>query len=103
MVEGLQPMDYLGKLCKKDRFTEQGDVDTFEVEDGVYLGSPNIVDVLHHERKWTYVIRREGLTYVAFDTRLFGALCIQGLIRESLDLLNKWIHMSIQSKHEYYA
>nr|GFA89057.1 putative glucose-6-phosphate 1-epimerase [Tanacetum cinerariifolium] len=30
--------------------------------DRVYLGSLNIVDVLDHERKRTYVIRREGLS-----------------------------------------
>ncbi|PWA60932.1 Aldose 1-/Glucose-6-phosphate 1-epimerase [Artemisia annua] len=35
-----------------------------QVEQEGYLGSPNIVVVLYHERKWTYVIRREGLSDV---------------------------------------
>ena len=32
--------------------------------DRVYLGPPNIVAVLDHERRRTYVIRREGLSDV---------------------------------------
>ncbi|PWA65730.1 mechanosensitive ion channel MscS, LSM domain protein [Artemisia annua] len=35
-----------------------------QVEQEGYLGSPNIVVVLYHERKRTYVIRREGLSDV---------------------------------------
>nr|GEZ84749.1 putative glucose-6-phosphate 1-epimerase [Tanacetum cinerariifolium] len=65
-VEGLETMDYLDNLRgNKERFTEQGDAITFEAEfDRLYLGSPNIVSVLDHERKRTYVIRREGLSDV---------------------------------------
>nr|GEZ21893.1 putative glucose-6-phosphate 1-epimerase [Tanacetum cinerariifolium] len=64
-VQGLETMDYIDNLSNKERFTEQGDVITFEAEfDRVYLGSPNIVAVLDHERKQTYVIRREGLSDV---------------------------------------
>ncbi|KAL0464879.1 UNVERIFIED_CONTAM: putative glucose-6-phosphate 1-epimerase [Sesamum latifolium] len=61
-VEGLETLDYLDNLCQKERFTEQGDAITFESEvDRVYLSSPRCVAVLDHERKRTYVMRKEGL------------------------------------------
>lgn len=61
-IEGLETMDYFDNLCHKERFTEQGDAITFESEfDRVYLSSPNCVAVLDHERKRTYVLRKEGL------------------------------------------
>ncbi|XWS76922.1 hypothetical protein CRYUN_Cryun01aG0219000 [Craigia yunnanensis] len=61
-IEGLETLDYLDNLCQKERFTEQGDAVTFESEvDRVYLSTPNVVAVLDHERKRTYVIRKEGL------------------------------------------
>lgn len=61
-VEGLETLDYLDNLCQKERFTEQGDALTFESEvDRVYLDSCNVVAVLDHERKRTFVIRKEGL------------------------------------------
>ncbi|KAB1219554.1 putative glucose-6-phosphate 1-epimerase [Morella rubra] len=61
-VEGLETLDYLDNLCRRERFTEQGDAITFESEvDRVYLSSPNVIAVLDHERKRTYVIRKEGL------------------------------------------
>ncbi|EYU32206.1 hypothetical protein ABFS82_02G171000 [Erythranthe guttata] len=61
-VEGLETLDYLDNLCQKERFTEQGDAITFESEvDRVYLSSPQCVAVLDHEKKRTYVIRKEGL------------------------------------------
>lgn len=31
-VEGLETMDYFDNLCKRERFTEQGDAITFESE-----------------------------------------------------------------------
>ena len=31
-VEGLETLDYLNNMCKKERFTEQGDALTFESE-----------------------------------------------------------------------
>ncbi|KAE8697257.1 putative glucose-6-phosphate 1-epimerase [Hibiscus syriacus] len=62
-IEGLETLDYLDNLCQKERFTEQGDAITFESEvDRVYLSTPNVVAVLDHERKRTYVIRKEGLS-----------------------------------------
>ncbi|PSS24252.1 Glucose-6-phosphate 1-epimerase [Actinidia chinensis var. chinensis] len=61
-IEGLETLDYLDNLFKRERFTEQGDAITFESEvDRVYLSSPNVIAVLDHERKRTYVIRKEGL------------------------------------------
>ncbi|XP_076951773.1 putative glucose-6-phosphate 1-epimerase isoform X2 [Bidens hawaiensis] len=61
-VEGLETMDYLDNLCHKERFTEQGDAITFEAEiERVYISSPSCVAVLDHERKRTYVLRKEGL------------------------------------------
>ncbi|XP_039025254.1 putative glucose-6-phosphate 1-epimerase [Hibiscus syriacus] len=65
-IEGLETLDYLDNLCQKERFTEQGDAITFESEvDRVYLSAPNVVAVLDHERKRTYVVRKEGLPDVA--------------------------------------
>ncbi|XP_020690784.1 putative glucose-6-phosphate 1-epimerase isoform X1 [Dendrobium catenatum] len=61
-VEGLETLDYLDNLCQRERFTEQGDAITFESEvDRIYLGTPNVVAVLDHEKKRTFVIRKEGL------------------------------------------
>ncbi|OIW11106.1 hypothetical protein TanjilG_22913 [Lupinus angustifolius] len=61
-VEGLETLDYLDNLCEKKRFTEQGDALTFESEvDRVYIDSSNMVAVLDHERKRTFVIRKDGL------------------------------------------
>ncbi|KAI4328871.1 hypothetical protein L6164_021193 [Bauhinia variegata] len=65
-IEGLETLDYLDNLFQKERFTEQGDALTFESEvDRVYLSSPNVIAVLDHERKRTFVIRKEGLPDVA--------------------------------------
>ncbi|GAV76014.1 Aldose_epim domain-containing protein [Cephalotus follicularis] len=61
-VEGLETLDYLDNLQKKERFTEQGDAITFESEvDRVYLSTPTKIAVLDHERKRTFVIRKDGL------------------------------------------
>ncbi|XP_031278559.1 putative glucose-6-phosphate 1-epimerase [Pistacia vera] len=61
-IEGLETVDYLDNLRQRERFTEQGDAVTFESEvDRVYLRCPNVIAVLDHEKKRTYVIRKEGL------------------------------------------
>ncbi|KAJ3695186.1 hypothetical protein LUZ60_000563 [Juncus effusus] len=61
-IEGLETLDYLDNLCRKERFTEQGDAITFESEvDRVYLGSPNLIAILDHEKKRTFLIRKVGL------------------------------------------
>ncbi|KAK4747900.1 hypothetical protein SAY87_014486 [Trapa incisa] len=60
-VEGLETLDYLDNLCQRERFTEQGDAITFESEvDRVYLSSSDIA-IFDHERKRTFIIRKEGL------------------------------------------
>ncbi|XP_059641410.1 putative glucose-6-phosphate 1-epimerase [Cornus florida] len=61
-VEGLETLDYLDNLCQKERFTEQGDALTFESEvDRIYLSSSDVIGVFDHEKKRTFVIRKEGL------------------------------------------
>ncbi|KAH7513795.1 putative glucose-6-phosphate 1-epimerase [Ziziphus jujuba] len=61
-IEGLETLDYLDNLCQKERFTEQGDALTFEAEvDRVYLSSSDVVAVFDHERKRTFIVRKEGL------------------------------------------
>lgn len=58
-VEGLETLDYLEK---KERFTEQGDAITFESEvDKIYLNTPTKIAILDHEKKRTFVIRKDGL------------------------------------------
>ncbi|KAK1388370.1 Glucose-6-phosphate 1-epimerase [Heracleum sosnowskyi] len=61
-VEGLETLDYLDNMHKKNRFTEQGDALTFESEvDKVYLSSPTEIAFLDHEKKRTILIRKNGL------------------------------------------
>ncbi|PWA71584.1 glycosyl transferase, family 20, Trehalose-phosphatase, HAD-like domain protein [Artemisia annua] len=50
-------MDYLDNLCKKKNGLQNKETPVPSKQ-----RSPNIVVVLHHERKRTYVIRSEGLT-----------------------------------------
>lgn len=64
-IEGLETLDYLDNLRQKERFTEQVDAVTFESEmDRAYLRSPNVIAVLDHEKKRTFVLRKEGLSDV---------------------------------------
>ncbi|KAM2527427.1 hypothetical protein TB1_024683 [Malus domestica] len=61
-VEGLETRDYLDNLKNRERFTEQGDAITFESEvDKVYLSTPTKIAILDHERKRTFVLRKDGL------------------------------------------
>ncbi|KAL5223332.1 hypothetical protein ABZP36_028045 [Zizania latifolia] len=61
-IEGLETLDYLDNLSQRERFTEQGDAITFESEvDRVYVGSPSVIAVLDHEKKRTFIVRKEGL------------------------------------------
>ncbi|XP_054783311.1 putative glucose-6-phosphate 1-epimerase isoform X3 [Prosopis cineraria] len=61
-VEGLETIDYLDNLQNRQRFTEQGDALTFESEvDRVYLRTPTKIAVIDHERKRTYVVKKDGL------------------------------------------
>ncbi|XP_010247440.1 PREDICTED: putative glucose-6-phosphate 1-epimerase [Nelumbo nucifera] len=61
-VEGLETLDYLDNLKEKQRFTEQGDAITFEFEvDKIYLSTPTKIAILDHEKKRTFVLRKDGL------------------------------------------
>ncbi|KAF2301657.1 hypothetical protein GH714_028517 [Hevea brasiliensis] len=61
-VEGLETLDYLDNLKDRERFTEQGDAITFESEvDKIYLSTPTKIAILDHERKRTFVLRKDGL------------------------------------------
>ncbi|CAN1165674.1 Putative glucose-6-phosphate 1-epimerase, partial [Linum perenne] len=61
-VEGLETLDYLDNLQNKQRFTEQGDAITFESEfDKIYLSTPTKIAILDHEKKRTFVLRKDGL------------------------------------------
>ena len=85
-VEGLETLDYLDNLQEKERFTEQGDAITFESEVGkweeliillslslwylysclykvhkIYLSTPLKIAIIDHEKKRTFVLRKDGL------------------------------------------
>ncbi|KAF5725957.1 Galactose mutarotase-like superfamily protein isoform 1 [Tripterygium wilfordii] len=61
-VEGLETLDYLDNLQNRERFTEQGDAITFESEvDKIYLSTPTKIAILDHEKKRTFVLRKDGL------------------------------------------
>ncbi|XP_066395931.1 putative glucose-6-phosphate 1-epimerase [Miscanthus floridulus] len=61
-VEGLETLDYLDNLQSKNRCTEQGDAVVFESEvDKVYLSAPPKIVIIDHEKKRTFVLRKEGL------------------------------------------
>ncbi|XP_015570974.1 putative glucose-6-phosphate 1-epimerase isoform X1 [Ricinus communis] len=61
-VEGLETLDYLDSLRDRERFTEQGDAITFESEvDKIYVSTPTKIAILDHERKRTFVLRKDGL------------------------------------------
>nr|CAD1831997.1 unnamed protein product [Ananas comosus var. bracteatus] len=59
-VEGLETLDYLDNLREKQRFTEQGDAIIFESEvDKIYLGAPPKLAIIDHEKKRTFVLRKD--------------------------------------------
>ncbi|XP_047166901.1 putative glucose-6-phosphate 1-epimerase [Vigna umbellata] len=61
-IEGLETLDYLDNLKNRERFTEQGDAITFESEvNKVYLSTPTKIAIIDHERKRTFVLRKDGL------------------------------------------
>lgn len=61
-VEGLETLDYLDNLLQKGRYTEQADATTFDGEiDRVYLSTPTKIAIIDHEKKRTYVLRKEGM------------------------------------------
>ncbi|KAL2347991.1 hypothetical protein Fmac_001991 [Flemingia macrophylla] len=61
-VEGLDTLNYLDKLLQNQCFTEQGCSLSFESEvDRVYIETNNMVAVLDHQKRRTFVIRKDGL------------------------------------------
>ncbi|WZY80520.1 hypothetical protein YC2023_026904 [Brassica napus] len=61
-VEGLETLDYLDNLVRRERFTEQADAITFDGEiDRVYLNTPTKIAIIDHERKRTIELRKEGM------------------------------------------
>ncbi|KAL9328751.1 hypothetical protein ACSQ67_003754 [Phaseolus vulgaris] len=61
-IEGLETEYYLDNLLQKQQFTEQGGALTFESEvDRIYINSNNMVAVLDHQKRRTFVIRKDGL------------------------------------------
>eukprot|EP00252_Welwitschia_mirabilis_P012128 TRINITY_DN269_c0_g1_i2.p1 TRINITY_DN269_c0_g1~~TRINITY_DN269_c0_g1_i2.p1 ORF type:complete len:318 (+),score=59.34 TRINITY_DN269_c0_g1_i2:190-1143(+) len=61
-VEGLETLDYLDNLRNRERFTEQGDAITFESEvDKIYLSTPPKIAIIDHEKKRTFVLKKDGL------------------------------------------
>uniref|UniRef100_A0A6M2ED77 glucose-6-phosphate 1-epimerase n=1 Tax=Populus davidiana TaxID=266767 RepID=A0A6M2ED77_9ROSI len=61
-VEGLETLDYLDNLMHRERFTEQADAITFDGEvDRVYLSTPSKIAIIDHEKKRTFVLRKDGM------------------------------------------
>ncbi|KAJ6775808.1 APOSPORY-ASSOCIATED PROTEIN C-RELATED [Salix koriyanagi] len=61
-VEGLETLDYLDNLIHRERFTEQADAITFDGEvDRVYLSTPSKIAIIDHEKKRTFVLRKDGM------------------------------------------
>lgn len=61
-VEGLETLDYFDNLLQKERYTEQADAITFDGEvERIYLSTPPKIAVIDHEKKRTFVLRKEGM------------------------------------------
>ncbi|XP_021728522.1 putative glucose-6-phosphate 1-epimerase [Chenopodium quinoa] len=61
-IEGLETLDYLDNLMNKERYTEQADAITFDGEvDRVYLRTPFKIAIIDHEKKRTFVLRKDGM------------------------------------------
>ncbi|KAL5556623.1 hypothetical protein UlMin_038859 [Ulmus minor] len=66
-VEGLETLDYLDNLKNRERCTQHGDALTFESEeDKIYLSTLTKIAILHHEKKRTFAIRKDGLPDAGF-------------------------------------
>lgn len=60
-VEGLETSDYFDNIQQRQRFTEQGDALTFDAEvDRVYLNTPSKLAIIDHEKKRTFVLRKDS-------------------------------------------
>eukprot|EP00249_Psilotum_nudum_P011039 c22932_g2_i1 orf=219-1211(-) len=61
-IEGLETLDYLDNLQNRKHLTEQADALTFESEvDRIYLNTPTKIAIIDHEKKRTFVLKKEGL------------------------------------------
>ncbi|KAL9246288.1 hypothetical protein vseg_019843 [Gypsophila vaccaria] len=61
-IEGLETLDYFDNLMNKERYTEQADAITFDGEiDRVYLKTPSKIAIIDHEKKRTFVLRKDGI------------------------------------------
>ncbi|KAK4746694.1 hypothetical protein SAY87_025731 [Trapa incisa] len=61
-LEGLETIDYFDNLMQRERFTEQADAITFDGEiDRVYLSTPSKIAIIDHEKKRTFVLRKDGM------------------------------------------
>ncbi|KAL2904579.1 putative glucose-6-phosphate 1-epimerase, partial [Bienertia sinuspersici] len=61
-IEGLETLDYLDNSINRERYTEQADAITFDGEvDRVYLKTPSKIAVIDHEKKRTFVLRKDGM------------------------------------------
>ncbi|KAL8167136.1 hypothetical protein V2J09_008635 [Rumex salicifolius] len=65
-MEGLETLDYFHNLMQRQRFTEQADTFTFDgMVDRVYLSTPPKIAIIDHEKKRTFVLRKEGMSDAA--------------------------------------
>ncbi|KAH9624811.1 hypothetical protein KSS87_018127 [Heliosperma pusillum] len=61
-IEGLETLDYFDNLMNRERYTEQADAITFDGEvDRVYLKTPSKIAIIDHEKKRTFVLRKDGI------------------------------------------
>ncbi|KAA8548154.1 hypothetical protein F0562_004585 [Nyssa sinensis] len=61
-VEGLETLDYFDNSMQRERYTEQADAITFDGEiDRIYLSTPTKIAMIDHEKKRTFVLRKEGM------------------------------------------
>ncbi|KAK9676345.1 hypothetical protein RND81_11G070900 [Saponaria officinalis] len=61
-IEGLETLDYFDNLMSRERYTEQADAITFDGEvDRVYLKTPSKIAIIDHEKKRTFVLRKDGI------------------------------------------
>ncbi|KAL9260620.1 putative glucose-6-phosphate 1-epimerase [Drosera capensis] len=94
-VEGLETLDYLDNLLNKERITEQGDAITFESEvDKIYLSTPTKIAIIDHERKRTFVIRKDGLPDAGEIQDILMLSGIRGIRRQKLWLISGMMSIS---------
>ncbi|KAF7801611.1 putative glucose-6-phosphate 1-epimerase isoform X1 [Senna tora] len=61
-IEGLETLDFFDNLMNRTRFTEQADAITFDGQmDRVYLRTPPKIAIIDHEKKKTFVLKKNGM------------------------------------------